>query len=133
MSNTLYAASLFPEKYVLVPTRQQKGLQFRLEERVLSASLTSGNATDVSWRGFSSVDQSAIRDHPRLPVSLQCQEAKFRSRMPKCCVEAECHFCYLEDSGLYVHESCCPGNQRHLPTYVGCRRFWYGPLTKDGS
>jgi hypothetical protein len=40
-----------------------------------------------------------------------------------CCVEAECHFCYLRDSGLYVHESCCPGNQRHLLTYVGCRRF----------
>jgi hypothetical protein len=50
-----------------------------------------------------------------------------------CCVEAECHFCYLEESGLYVHESCCPGNQRHLPTYVECRRFWYGPLTKYGS
>ena len=50
-----------------------------------------------------------------------------------CCAEAECHFCYLEDSGLYVHESCCPGNQRHLPTYVGCRRFWYSPLTKYGS
>jgi hypothetical protein len=47
--------------------------------------------------------------------------------------EAECHFCYLRDSGLYVHESCCPGNQRHLPTYVGCRRFRYGPLTKYGS
>jgi hypothetical protein len=83
MSNTLYAASLFPEKYVLVPTRQQKGLQFRLKERVLSAGLTSGNATDVPWRGVSSVDQSAIRGHPRLPVSLQCQEAKFWSRMPK--------------------------------------------------
>jgi len=50
-----------------------------------------------------------------------------------CCVEAECHFCHLRDSGLYVHESRCPGNQRHLPTYVGCRRFWYGPLTKYGS
>ena len=23
----------------------------------------------------------------------------------------------LRDSGVYVHESCCPGNQRHLPTY----------------
>src|ERR1700733_3028761 len=50
-----------------------------------------------------------------------------------CCVEAECHFCYLRDSGLYVHESCRPGNQRHLPTYAGCRRFWYGPLAKYGS
>jgi hypothetical protein len=47
--------------------------------------------------------------------------------------KAECHFCYLRNSGLYVHESCCPGNQRHLLTYVGCRRFWYGPLTKYGS
>jgi hypothetical protein len=45
-----------------------------------------------------------------------------------CCVEAECHFCYLRDSGVYVHESCCLGNQRHPLTYVGRRRFWYGPL-----
>jgi hypothetical protein len=50
-----------------------------------------------------------------------------------CCVEVECHFCYLRDSGLYVHESYCPGNQRHPLTYVGCRRFWYSPLTKYGS
>ena len=49
---------------------------------------------------------------------------------PYCCVEAECHFCYLRDSGVYVHESCCPGNQRHPLTYVGRRRFWYGPMTK---
>jgi hypothetical protein len=34
---------------------------------------------------------------------------------------------------VYVHESCCPGNQRHPPTYVGCRRFWCGPLTKYDS
>src|ERR1700722_12746209 len=45
-----------------------------------------------------------------------------------CCVEAECHFCYLRDSSVYVHESCCLGNQRHPLTYVGLRRFWYGPL-----
>ena len=44
-----------------------------------------------------------------------------------CCVEAECHFCYLKDSGLYAHESCCPGNQCRPLTYVGRRRFWYGP------
>ena len=50
-----------------------------------------------------------------------------------CCVEAECHFCYLRDSSVYVHESCCLGNQRHPLTYVGRRRFWYGPLTKYGS
>jgi hypothetical protein len=56
-----------------------------------------------------------------------------RQTQGECCVEAECHFCYLRDSGLYVHESCCPGNQHHLPTYVGYRRFWYGPLTKYGS
>jgi hypothetical protein len=34
-----------------------------------------------------------------------------------CNVEAECHFCYLSDSSVYVHESCCLGVQRHLPTY----------------
>jgi hypothetical protein len=50
-----------------------------------------------------------------------------------CCGGACVYFCYPRDSGLYVHESCCPDNQRHLPTYVGCRRFWYGPLTKYGS
>jgi hypothetical protein len=69
---------------------------------------------------------------PEGTVSELLVDAKARG-LTHCCVEAECHFCYLEDSGLYVHESCCPGNQRHLPTYVGCRRFWYGPLTKDGS
>jgi hypothetical protein len=61
--------------------------------------------------------------HPRLPSAALLQVLQ----------KAECHICYLRDSGLYVHESCCPGNQRHLPTYVGCRRFWYGPLTKYGS
>ena len=40
------------------------------------------------------------------------------------------YFCYLRDSGVYVHESCSPGNQRHPLTYVGRRRLWYGPLTK---
>jgi hypothetical protein len=40
------------------------------------------------------------------------------------------HFYYLGDSGLYVHESCCLG---HPLTYVGWRRFWYGPLTIFGS
>ena|ERR1700730_11578604 len=59
--------------------------------------------------------------------------ALHRYNFTQCCVEAPCHFCYLEDSRLYVHDSCCPGNQRHLPTYVGCRRFWYSPLTKYGS
>jgi hypothetical protein len=43
-----------------------------------------------------------------------------------CCVEAECHFCYLRDSSIYVHESC------HPLTYVGRRKFWDGPLVKYG-
>jgi hypothetical protein len=50
-----------------------------------------------------------------------------------CCVEAECHFYYLRESSLYVHESCLLGYQRHPLTYVGHRGFWYGPLTKYGS
>jgi len=50
-----------------------------------------------------------------------------------CCVEAEYHFCYLRDSGVYVHESCCLDVQGHPLTYVGRRRFWYGLLTKYGS
>ena len=62
----LYAASLFLEEYVLVPTRQQKGLLFRLEERALSASLASGNAMDVPWWSFSSVDQSIIMEATRI-------------------------------------------------------------------
>jgi tyrosinase len=40
-----------------------------------------------------------------------------------CCVEASLIDCYLRNSGLYVHESCCLGNERHPLTYVGCRRF----------
>src|SRR2546423_5484920 len=51
----------------------------------------------------------------------------------RCCVEAECHSYYLRDSSVYVHESCLLGYQRHPLTYVGLRRFWYGPLTKYGS
>src|SRR5271170_5725810 len=50
-----------------------------------------------------------------------------------CCVEAECHFYYLRDSSVYVHESCCPGDLRHLPTYVGPGRLPDGPPTKYGS
>jgi hypothetical protein len=50
-----------------------------------------------------------------------------------CCIEAEYHFCYLRDSGLYVYASCCPDNQRHFPIYVGCRRFWYNSLTRYDS
>jgi hypothetical protein len=37
--------------------------------------------------------------------------------------------CYLSDSGLYVHESCCLGAQRHLPTYESCSRFQEGHET----
>ena len=39
------------------------------------------------------------------------------------------HSCYLRDSGLDIHENCCRGAERHPLTYVGRRRFWYGPLT----
>src|SRR5580700_7847827 len=53
--------------------------------------------------------------------------------LQRCCVEAECHFCYLRESSVYVHESCCLGYQRHPLTYVGPRRFRYGPRTKYGS
>jgi hypothetical protein len=45
---------------------------------------------------------------------------------------AECHFCYLKDSTVYVHESFCLGAQRHPLTYVGRRvlgrssdQIWY--------
>jgi hypothetical protein len=55
------------------------------------------------------------------------------NRVHACCGGACVYFCYLRDSGLYVHESCCPGDQRYLPTYVGCRRFWYSPPIKYGS
>jgi hypothetical protein len=43
--------------------------------------------------------------------------------------KAECHFCYLRNSGLYVHESCCLGVQRHLPTYMKRRKRQDGPET----
>src|SRR5271156_3886187 len=46
-----------------------------------------------------------------------------------CCVEAECHFCYLRDSSVYVHESFCLGVQRHLPTYMKRRKCQDGPET----
>jgi hypothetical protein len=58
---------------------------------------------------------------------------KSATKTVDCCVEAECHFCYLRDSSVYVYESWCLGNQRHPLTYVGRRRFWYGPLTKYDS
>jgi hypothetical protein len=78
------------------------------------------------------------QDNKEFPVSAASQDT-FRvlfaigkssgGRLENCCIEACVYFCYVRDSGLYVHESCCPGNQRHLPTYVGCRRLWYGPPT----
>jgi hypothetical protein len=46
-----------------------------------------------------------------------------------CDVEAECHFCYLSDSSVYVHESSCLGVQRHLPTYESRSGFQDGPET----
>ena len=46
-----------------------------------------------------------------------------------CCVEACLIDCYLSDSGLYVHESCCLGVQRRLPTYESCSRFQEGHET----
>jgi hypothetical protein len=50
-----------------------------------------------------------------------------------CCVEASLIDCYLRDSGLYVHESCYLGTERHPLTYVDRRRFWYGPQFNYGS
>src|SRR3954449_7988324 len=47
----------------------------------------------------------------------------------KCCVEASCSFCYLRDSSVYVHECCCVGVQRHLPTYMKRRKCQDGPET----
>jgi hypothetical protein len=47
----------------------------------------------------------------------------------KCCVETCLIDCYLSDSGLYVHESCCLGVQRHLPTYESCSGFQDGHET----
>jgi hypothetical protein len=49
----------------------------------------------------------------------------------ECCVEACLIDCYLSDSGLYVHKSCCLGVQRHLPTYESCSRFQDGHETND--
>jgi hypothetical protein len=66
-------------------------------------------------------------------ASKGAQNGSYCPGNERCAVEAACPFCYLRDSGLYVHESCCLGNERHPLTYVGCRRFWYGPLTKYGS
>src|SRR5271155_5881943 len=47
----------------------------------------------------------------------------------ECCVEAECHFCYLRGSSVYVHESCCLGVQRPPPTYESRRGFQDGHET----
>jgi hypothetical protein len=60
-------------------------------------------------------DRETINDSERGP-----EEGSF------CCVEAQCHFCYLRDSSVYVQESCCLGYQRHPPTHVRRRRFRYG-------
>jgi hypothetical protein len=57
------------------------------------------------------------------------RELWFVGSLNVCCVEACLIDCYLRNSGLYVHESCCLGNERHPLTYVECRRFWYGPST----
>src|SRR5436305_1858655 len=54
---------------------------------------------------------------------------KISLRHTCCCVEAECHFCYLRDSSVYVHECCCVGVQRHLPTYMKRRKCQDGPET----
>jgi hypothetical protein len=37
--------------------------------------------------------------------------------------------CYLRDSNIYVHQSCCLGVQRHLPTYMKRRKRQDGPET----
>ena len=46
-----------------------------------------------------------------------------------CCVETCLIDCYLKNSGLYVHESCCLGVQRRLPTYESCSGFQDGHET----
>jgi len=95
----------------------------------------------LAWPRFSLILQSrlslALFAH-RFCRRLSCSPSikghcPSPTRTTLCCLEAECHFCYLRDSSLYVHESCCLGDRRHPLTYVGLRRFWYGPLTKYGS
>ena len=63
----------------------------------------------------------------------RCEGDRETAQVSSCCVEACPLDCYLMDSGLYVHESCCQGNERHPLTHVGCRRFWYSPLIRYGS
>src|ERR1700722_549450 len=49
-------------------------------------------------------------------------KAKIQHVLDACCyVKAECPFCSLRGSSVYVHESCCLGVQRHLflPTAAG--------------
>jgi hypothetical protein len=46
-----------------------------------------------------------------------------------CCVEACLINCYLGDSDIYVHESCCLGVQRHLPTCMKRRKRQDSPET----
>jgi hypothetical protein len=50
-------------------------------------------------------------------------------RRESCCVEACLIDRYLRDSDIYVHESCCLGVQRHLPTYMKRRKRQDGPQT----
>ena len=54
---------------------------------------------------------------------------KLRRTFEMCCVETCLIDCYLKNSGLYVHESCCLGVQRHLPTYESCSGFQGGHET----
>src|ERR1700733_150066 len=58
-----------------------------------------------------------------------CEPLRENLPVRTCCVEASLIDCYLSDSGLYVHESCCLGVQRHLPTYESCSRFQEGHET----
>jgi hypothetical protein len=51
------------------------------------------------------------------------------STQESCCVEACLIDCYLRNSDIYVHESCCLGVQRHLPTYMKRRKCQDSPET----
>jgi hypothetical protein len=83
------------------------------------------------WK--TTTDQGSHESTNQQPLERAASVLRFKHHHIFCCVEAEWHFCYLRDSSLYVHESYPLGYQRHPLTYVGHRRFWYGPLTKYGS
>jgi hypothetical protein len=73
-------------------------------------------------------------DVSRWNLEREAFQAKYCAELKKrCCIEVECHFYYLGDSGLYVHESCPLGHHCHPLYYAWCRRFFPGPISKYGS